>query len=265
MPQSIIAQLPGAHDDETSTKSIVLRLYLVRHGETEANRNKIAAGQAESSLTGIGIQEASTLSTSIEHIAFDKLVVSDMERTRHTARLVVPSATFELEPRLREMAKGAREGFPKILTYEEALKMRQQSAEDLGDLPLLESNNDVWNRVSDWLLEAIREAVALRQHPSSKVYSCLAVTHAGVIRSMCAHLVPRQLPESIDTSDMGQDGATQSHLVVPTTSVTILDFSLRDSSCDLTDLLDLRSAQELLEIKLKLLTWHKHVHNLNKN
>jgi probable phosphoglycerate mutase len=98
----------------------------------------------ESPLSELGIQQAIALKTAIEHLPFDAFVVSDMERTQHTARVVVPqpATAFVLEPRLREMAKGAREGFPKAMAYEEALNIRQQSV-DMKDVPKLESDEEV--------------------------------------------------------------------------------------------------------------------------
>jgi broad specificity phosphatase PhoE len=259
------ARVPTVHDDDeeerpAAAKRMILRLYLVRHAETEANRNKIAAGQSESPLTDLGIRQAALLGTAIETISFDRLVVSDMERARHTARVMLPSGTFELEPRLREMAKGAREGLPKAMTYKDALKARR------GDIPPLEGDNDVWNRVSEWLNDAMLEAVGKQRIPtddcSTVIYSVLVVTHSGIIRTICSRLVPGQLPASVDTSEMGNDGSTKRHLVVPNTSVTILDLLLRDNNCQLEDLPHPKNMGGVLQSKLKLLTWCEHIHSV---
>jgi broad specificity phosphatase PhoE len=259
------------HDDEEeeerpASKPLILRLHLVRHGETVANRNKVAAGQSESPLTDLGIRQATLLGTAIEQISIDRFIVSDMERARHTARVISPSGTFEVEPRLREMAKGAREGLPKAMTYEEALKVRRESgAVGPGDIPRLEGDKDVWNRVSDWLKDAMLEAQAKPRYPtddsSNIIYSVLVVTHAGIVRTICSRLVPGQLPASIDTSEMGSNGSTKLHLVVPNTSVTVLDLSLRDNNFQLKDLPHSTSIGDVLQSKLKLLTWCEHIHS----
>lgn len=244
-------------DDRTATTTTTIRFFIVRHGETEANRIKMAAGQMESPLSELGVKQASSLYDALQNQVFHRYIMSDMERTQHTARLVMPSVTFSQESRLREMAKGAREGFPKSLSYQEALQLWQQSNSNDKQVPLLESDDDVRRRVVNWLLEVLRHEVADSQRQSPK--SILVVTHAGVIRTLCAQLVPNQMPESVDISDMGPDGSTQRHLEVPNTSVTVIDFVLPDNEVDPKKITDIQAVQDLFEVKLRLLTWHKHL------
>jgi broad specificity phosphatase PhoE len=265
-------QLPELGVDDASLGDeglLTIRLYLVRHGETEANRKRIAAGQMESPLSELGMQQAAALKTALDHLPFDAFVVSDMERTQHTARVVVPkpAAAFILEPRLREMAKGAREGFPKAMAYDDALKLRQQIS-DMKNVPKLESDEDVWVRVAEWLMEMVRDVTALYQGESSteslpsRTYSILTITHAGVIRTLCAKLVPDQLPNSVDVSAMGRDGSTQNHLQIPNTSVTVVDLIIRDQKG-----LGLKKkivdgellASDLIDVKLRMLSWNDHL------
>lgn len=245
------------YDDRAARTTI--RLFIVRHGETEANRIKMAAGQMESPLSELGVKQASSLHDALKNQVFHRYIMSDMERTQHTARLVMPSVTFSQESRLREMAKGAREGFPKALSYQEALRLWQQSNND-KQVPLLESDDDVRRRVVNWLLEVLRHEVADSQQQSAN--SILVVTHAGVIRTLCAQLVPNQMPASVDISDMGPDGSTQRHLEVPNTSVTVLDFVLRGNEVDPKKITDIAAVQDLFEVKLRLLTWHKHLESM---
>lgn len=267
-PVQLPADLHNTTDNNNSNSSSTIRLYLVRHGETEANQKKIAAGQMASPLTDIGIQQVTLLRHAMmQHVHFDARVVSDMERTRHTARLLLAQEQeFQLEPRLREMAKGAREGFPKSMSYEEALRQRRDGEE----VPKLESDDDVWLRVSDWLVETLRNTTTAVEEestttessspppPSNNIHSILTVTHAGVIRTLCAKLVADQLPESVDVSAMGRDGSTQNHLQVPNGSVTVVDFVRRASTAD-TLLTCNSQLMELFEIKLRLLSWNEHV------
>jgi len=260
------AQLAVVRDTNYRSSSVVVRLFLVRHGEAEANRAKITAGQTESPLTKAGIDQATALSKALKDATFRKLVASDMDRTQHTARLVLPSGNFQLEPRLREMAKGARESFPKAMSYDEALMVRtNERGEKDTDIPRLESNDDVAERVLDWLFEVLREAVAELHDTSQcgagpKVQTIFAVTHAGVIRTLCARMVPNQMPKAVDISDMGCDGSTQEHLVVPNTSVTVIDFVIDTRNVKLFDRLDqTQNVQDIMDIQLKLLTWCDHL------
>ena len=261
-------KFPNVFDQEESGAVSVLQLYLVRHGETEANLNRIVAGQSEFPLTDLGIQQSKALGHALENISFNRFFVSDMERARHTAQLIAPSKDFVVEPRLREMGKGAREGLPKALTYEEAVKVRLGQASN-GDMsiPLLESDQDVWHRVSAWLIEVTRDAIIERKTPSedpSRACSVLVVVHAGIIRTICSQLVPSQLPKYVDVGDMGKDGSTIKHLVVPNTSVTVLDVSVQGR--DLEGFLHASDKEGLLTSKLQILTWCEHLfHRVNKH
>lgn len=260
---SEVVKFPNVFDQVESGDGIVLRLYLVRHGETEANLDSIVAGQSEFPLTVVGVRQSNALCDAIEHVSFDRYFVSDMERARHTAQLIAPSKAFTVEPRLREMGKGAREGLPKALTYEQAVKMRQgESVARSSHVPLLESDMDVWQRVSAWLMEVVRDAMVQERNLSddaSRVCSVLVVAHAGIIRNICSKLVPEQLPATVEVGDMGKDGSTMKHLHVPNTSITVIDVSVRDSNSDLVDLLH---HIDKLKSKLQLLTWREHLSDL---
>ena len=244
---------------------IVLRLYLVRHGETEANLKELVAGQSQSPLTDLGIRQAKALGDCFQNIKLHKLYVSDMERAVQSANhMALSQSKLTIDQRIREIAKGAREGLPKVLTYEEAMIVRQAD-HPLGysDLPLLESGDDVWKRVSEWMIDVIREATTetreIHNIDANRFYSVLVVTHSGIIRTLCSKLVSNQLPNSIVSGAIGKDGSSQEHLKVPNSSVTILDISLKDETVDLDDILDL---SDFIETKLRLLTWHGHCHDL---
>ncbi|HCS1327609.1 TPA: histidine phosphatase family protein, partial [Salmonella enterica] len=66
-----------------------MRLWLVRHGETEANVAGLYSGHAPTPLTENGIGQAKTLHTLLRHAPFDRVLCSELERARHTARLVL--------------------------------------------------------------------------------------------------------------------------------------------------------------------------------
>jgi len=203
-----------------------VRICFVRHGETKANLERVAAGRMHSPLTERGMQQARTLGDALEHLSFQKYVTSDMERARHTAQLVSPSSLFVLEPRLREMGKGAREGHPKIMTYKEALKERGIFPGNEKNLPLLESENQVWERVSFWLNALLNEVFISETIISVELYSILVITHAGVIRTLCSHLLSDKMPEGIDISNVGVNGSTERHLSIPNCSATVIKFSV---------------------------------------
>ena len=96
---------------------------------------------------------------------------------------------IHLEKRLRERAKGAREGQSKHLTYSEALEQlklklfqqqQQQQQQQQGKLiresdlplPLLETEMEVLDRFQDWLQETLADAVDHYCNSTSNIRNC---------------------------------------------------------------------------------------------
>jgi broad specificity phosphatase PhoE len=60
-------------------------LYLVRHGESEANAAGVFAGQTDSPLTPRGREQAKVVAMALRPVHFDRIVTSTLSRTRDTA------------------------------------------------------------------------------------------------------------------------------------------------------------------------------------
>lgn len=56
------------------------RVYLVRHGETDANRNKIIQGQLDTPLNEIGLEQAALVARALRTVKFDAALSSDLSR-----------------------------------------------------------------------------------------------------------------------------------------------------------------------------------------
>ncbi len=65
-------------------KDTTKRIYLVRHGETEANRLEYVPNKLEP-LNDTGLLQAQALAGRLENLSFDKIVVSDFLRSQQTA------------------------------------------------------------------------------------------------------------------------------------------------------------------------------------
>ncbi len=85
-----------------------MRLWLVRHGETEANVAGLYSGHAPTPLTGRGVAQAQTLNTLLRQVPFEQVLCSELERAQHTARLVLQGRELPLQvkPELNEMFFG---------------------------------------------------------------------------------------------------------------------------------------------------------------
>ncbi|TMF66840.1 MAG: histidine phosphatase family protein [Chloroflexi bacterium] len=86
--------------------------YFVRHGESEANAARRFAGQTDSPLTEKGRKQAEAVADELAKVRFDKVVSSDLSRTRDTADVIASrqAVPVEVVRDLREIDVGERTG-----------------------------------------------------------------------------------------------------------------------------------------------------------
>lgn len=86
-----------------------MRLYLLRHGETQENCQGVLQGQQPGTLSPLGLEQISRVAQRLATERFDYIYTSDLRRAADTARAVAqfhPDTPFILEPRLRERDLG---------------------------------------------------------------------------------------------------------------------------------------------------------------
>ena len=101
-------------------RAAAVEVWLVRHGETEANAGRITQGQQHGRLTRTGAAQAASLGARLrlEHAArpFDVVLCSDLLRCRQTCSLATrhwrprPPAFFRTDEGLRERSVGVYRG-----------------------------------------------------------------------------------------------------------------------------------------------------------
>lgn len=90
------------------------KLYVVRHGQSEANRDHIVSGRLDSPLTTHGTQQAQETKSSLKDIKFATAYSSDLQRALKTTEIIFGSPVPK-ENRLsdlRERTFGHLEGQP---------------------------------------------------------------------------------------------------------------------------------------------------------
>lgn len=89
-----------------------MRLFLIRHGETEHNRLKILQGYDEVPLNDVGIRQATLLGQRLADTPPDHIYSSDLRRTVMTAAIVAAftEAPVTYEPGFRERNPGELTG-----------------------------------------------------------------------------------------------------------------------------------------------------------
>ncbi len=88
------------------------RVFLVRHGETDWNREGRFQGQMDIPLNGTGLVQARSVAEALKDVSLDRIVTSPLSRARETARPLaeVKELRAELSEGLIEIGHGLWEG-----------------------------------------------------------------------------------------------------------------------------------------------------------
>ena len=89
-----------------------MKIYLVRHGETEWNKEYRLQGQADTRLNDYGRELAQKTAEALKDIPFDVIYHSPLNRAEETAVILKKSRTIDIiaDERIKEMGFGTAEG-----------------------------------------------------------------------------------------------------------------------------------------------------------
>lgn len=91
-----------------------LRIYLIRHGETEWSRSGQHTGRTDLALTPNGEDEARELGKHLRNIPFTRVLTSPLQRALQTCELAGLDQVPEIEPDLAEWDYGDYEGLRSV-------------------------------------------------------------------------------------------------------------------------------------------------------
>ena len=83
-----------------------MKLYFIRHGQSEANIGRMQAGQADSKLTEQGREDALNARKILKNIPFDKVYSSDLSRARITQEIALSREDVIITELIREIDVG---------------------------------------------------------------------------------------------------------------------------------------------------------------
>lgn len=170
---------------------MTVRLILVRHGETDYNRDAVALGRADVPLNETGRRQAECLRAALAGVPLDAIYASPLARAHDTAVSIAAAHNrdVQVEDGLIEMDIGEAEG----LTFPELRKQFPALAQNWGGpdgptfrMPGGERLVDVQHRV----VATIARLAA--RHPDQTV---CAVTHNFVILSFLASVLGIELAQ----------------------------------------------------------------------
>lgn len=183
----------------------MLRLILIRHGETDWNAAGRYQGQTDTELNAAGREQARQVAARLADLSFDAAYASDLKRAWETAQIIADrtGVAVQSEPRLREIGFGVIEG----LTWAEASERHPEVLQHwLADRdqppPGGESASDFIARVS-----ALIDDLAAR-HDGQTV---LLVAHGGPLREL-VRLLLGMPPTGRWMFEMGNTAVSEVHL-----------------------------------------------------
>lgn len=94
----------------TTGQPMPLRLYLIRHGETEWSLSGQHTGRADIALTAHGEDAARAVGQRLRNIAFSHVLTSPLQRAQQTCALAALLPAPAIEPDLAEWDNGDDEG-----------------------------------------------------------------------------------------------------------------------------------------------------------
>lgn len=192
-------------DISANTDPRVVRLFVVRHGRTDWNAQKILQGHLDVPMNRDGDEQAAKVGSYLQHVPLDSVVTLDLRRCTATASHIVqhhPHLAAVETAKLRERNMGKVQGMP----LAEALRLHGENFRDFG-----EKEHELTARVGE-VWDAAVKAAAAEGH--TNVVLC---THGGVVTAFTNHLHAAR-------GYRLADGLERGDLRVPyNTSVTVVD------------------------------------------
>ena len=180
-----------------------MKLYVMRHGETDGNKIRLLQGRLDKPLNENGRAQAARAGEYLKHIPFDACYVSPLSRTMETAELATgrDRASFISEERIIEISFGSMEGST-LEQLDDDFKRFFLSPEQYEPIPGAESFRELTARISDFLEE-------LKSKPYQHV---LVVSHGAAIHALLLVVEKRELA-TFWQQDIGNCGLTELELI----------------------------------------------------
>lgn len=87
-----------------------MKLYIIRHGETDYNKKRLLQGQSDIPLNEYGRELAQITSKALSTLHFDKIYSSPLIRALETAQIITGRKDIVTDKRLMEICFGVGEG-----------------------------------------------------------------------------------------------------------------------------------------------------------
>lgn len=168
----------------------ITHIVLIRHGETDWNRERRLQGQLDVPLNTQGLEQAAQLGRALAGERFDAVYASDLSRARQTAQALADELGVAVrdDAGLRERCYGQFEG----LTYAEVAE-RHPAEFDAWQNRVPEFAPPGGETLTEFHERAVQTALRLvRRHPGERI---ALVSHGGVLDCLYRHAHAMTLTE----------------------------------------------------------------------
>lgn len=149
-----------------------MKLYVVRHGQTDWNARKVMQGNTDIPLNQVGVEQAMNIQKSLQNEIIDICISSPLMRAHETASIICNNkVNIEIDERLEERELGELEGKTVDLYNSELYWNYDLNSNDQG----VERVQDLLARVTAFYNDLIKK------HSNETV---LIVAHGAVVRAL---------------------------------------------------------------------------------
>jgi broad specificity phosphatase PhoE len=189
-----------------------MKVYFVRHGQTQGNVEQYAQGPEEP-LNEAGMKQAERVAGRCTHLDFETIVVSDMVRAQQTATAIATATKKPLETSQLFREVSMADVFNGVDQRERALEVNQEMPQQV--------ENDEWfaqlGMESYRAVQArVRDAIAFLRSRSEE--RLLVVTHGTFLKFLIGEFLIGE------TATMEQLHAFRSRLQLSNTGISVVEF-----------------------------------------
>ena len=162
---------------------------LVRHGETDWNRDRRFQGHADPPLNETGREQARTLASELAGESLDAVYTSDLARANETAEIIARrlGVPVVVDAELREIDVGEWQG----LTWPEIEERFPDGVRNWHERGHGWERGETYDALGERVVRALGRIGA--EHPAGRI---LIVGHGGTVRSVRALIEGRSVAQS---------------------------------------------------------------------
>lgn len=172
-----------------------MKYYIIRHGQTSANKEGIIQGHLNVPLSDHGRIQAKLVGEALSEVRIDAVYTSDLDRAKDTAMEIAKhhNCKLILDTRLREVHCGSMQGKTMAQCREMYPEFFEAAKANPGMIPRPgggESGRDLYERVLRAFADIQREC------PGADV---AIVTHGGPVRCLLSFITQGEYDPSLPT------------------------------------------------------------------